>query len=97
MRRFLLAMSGILVTLAAFADDAAVPLKAGAGEEATSVTCGTCHTTNYIPMNSPFLTGEQWKAEVTKMRKAFGAPMDDDTAAEIIGYLSINYSAAKKP
>ncbi len=46
-------------------------------------------------MNSPFLTPEQWKAEVTKMRSAFGAPMDNDTAAAITAYLATNYAAPK--
>jgi hypothetical protein len=48
-------------------------------------------------MNSVFLTPDGWKAEVTKMRSAFGAPIDDETAAEITAYLASNYAVAKKP
>ena len=43
-----------------------------------------------------FLTPDAWKAEVTKMRKAFGGPIDDDTAAAIVKYLSANYAAPPK-
>jgi hypothetical protein len=48
-------------------------------------------------MNSPFLTAEAWKAEVAKMRSAFGAPIDDETAAEITAYLATNYAMPTKP
>ena len=73
-----------------------VPLKAGAGQDAVTATCGTCHTLNYIRMNSVFLSPDAWKAEVSKMRDAFGAPIDDDTAAAIVKYLSANYATQPK-
>jgi uncharacterized protein (DUF697 family) len=42
-------------------------------------------------MNSPFLDAAGWNAEVTKMIKAFGAPIDDADAKEIVDYLTKNY------
>ena len=39
---------------------------------------------------------EVWKAEVTKMRTAFGAPIDDDAANKIIAYLVANFGAPPK-
>lgn len=74
-----------------FADDAAVPLRPGAGQEVVEKICAGCHTLNYIRMNAPFLTEAQWKAEVAKMRQSFGAPMQDDEAAAILGYLAAQY------
>jgi hypothetical protein len=71
---------------------AAEALKPGAGADATVARCSGCHTSDYIVMNSPFLTPEGWTAEVAKMRAAFGAPIDDATAAEIAAYLAANYS-----
>jgi mono/diheme cytochrome c family protein len=71
--------------------EASVVLKPGPGLEATTVSCGVCHTLNYIKMNSVFLTGDAWKGEVTKMRSAFGAPIDDETAASIVSYLTAQY------
>jgi uncharacterized protein (DUF697 family) len=48
-------------------------------------------------MNSRFLTADAWRAEVTKMREAFGARIDEATAGAIIAYLAANYSVAGKP
>ena len=71
-------------------------LKPGPGLDAVTATCGVCHTPAYIQMNSPFLSTDAWKAEVAKMRDAFGAPIDDDTANTIVNYLSATYGAPPK-
>jgi predicted transcriptional regulator len=42
-------------------------------------------------MNSPFLNAAGWNAEVTKMIKAFGAPISDADAKAIAAYLAANY------
>jgi mono/diheme cytochrome c family protein len=74
----------------------AVTLKPGPGQNAATTSCAVCHTLNYIRMNSVFLTPDAWKAEVTKMREAYGAPIDDDTANTIVKYLSDTYAAQTK-
>jgi len=91
--RFLIA--ALLLAFPALADEP-VPLKQGLGLDVVTSSCATCHTLNYIRMNSVFLTPDVWKAEVTKMRTAFGAPIDDDSANTIIKYLSETYAAAPK-
>ena len=53
--------------------------------------CGACHSLVYIQMNSPFLNAAGWNAEVTKMIKAFGAPISDADAKDIAAYLAANY------
>ena len=85
----------LLLAVPALADEP-VPLKPGVGLDAVQASCGICHTLNYIRMNSVFLTPDTWKAEVTKMRTALGAPIDDDTANTIIKYLTANYAAQPK-
>ncbi len=95
MRMVGLALAALLLGRGALAAD--TPLKPAVGDEATTAVCSACHTPDYIIMNSAFLTPEAWKAEVTKMRTAFGAPIDDATAAEIIAYLAKNYAATPKP
>lgn len=85
----------LLIASPALAEEA-VPLKPGTGLDAVQASCGTCHTLNYIRMNSVFLTPDAWKAEVTKMRSALGAPIDDDTADTIVKYLSANYGVPAK-
>ena len=97
MKRLLIAAVGALVCGGALADDAPGPLKPGAGEDVASANCSVCHTSDYIVMNSTFLTQAGWTAEVTKMRTAFGAPIDDATAAQIVTYLATHYAVTPKP
>lgn len=89
-------LASLFAAAPAVAEDT-VTLKPGPELETVSTTCSVCHTLNYIRMNSPFLSPDGWKAEVTKMQKAFGAPYDDDTAAVIVKYLVANYGAPPKP
>jgi mono/diheme cytochrome c family protein len=93
----LIAVLGALVCRGALAADTPAPLTHGAGDDVASAYCSACHTSDYIVMNSMFLTPDGWKAEVTKMRTAFGAPIDDATAAEIISYLAAHYAVPVKP
>ena len=84
----LLALVGVFP---ARADEQAITLKPGPGQEITTATCAACHSLDYIPMNSTFLTPDGWKAEVAKMRQAYGAPITDDAADQITKYLSSSY------
>jgi len=86
----------IFVVLAAIASPALaaeqpITLKPAPGLDRVEANCGACHSLDYIPMNSPFLSAESWKAEVDKMIKAFGAPIDEADAKVIIEYLTRNY------
>jgi hypothetical protein len=38
--------------------------------------CGICHSADYINLQPPRMTLTQWTAEMTKMRNAYGAPLD---------------------
>jgi len=69
------------------------PPELGAGEGKAEVEgyCSTCHSTRYITMQPP-LPGAAWEAEVTKMRKTFGATIPDEAASKIIGYLQTHYT-----
>lgn len=96
MRLLRIAMLVVLVAHVARAEDGPVALKPGEGDQVASANCNVCHTSDYIVMNSMFLTADAWKAEVTKMRTAFGAPLDDATAAEIVAYLAANYAVPTK-
>ena len=42
-------------------------------------------------MNSSFLNRQGWEAEVNKMIKVFGAPIEAANAKIIIDYLAVNY------
>ena len=89
---------GIAATLAlipnlARAEEPAVHLKQAPGRDVIEGYCGACHSLDYIVMNSPFPSAALWDAEVTKMIKAFGAPIDDSDAKVIADYLKKNYGS----
>ena len=81
----------LLAAAPALAEEQPVQLKAGPGLEVVQTRCAACHSLDYVRMNSPFLTADGWKAEVTKMRTAFGAEIDDAEAATIVNYLAATY------
>ena len=89
MRTFVIVFAAALIALPAAAAD--VQLKKGPGLDKVEANCQACHTLAYIPMNSPFLNAAGWGVEVTKMIKAFGAPIDDGDAKAIAEYLAKNY------
>lgn len=90
MRAFAIAIVAALIVLPAAAE-APIQLKKGEGLDKVEGNCAACHTLAYIPMNSPFLNAGGWTAEVTKMIKAYGAPIDEADAKAIKEYLSKNY------
>lgn len=69
-----------------------IELKSGQGREIVVAFCGACHSLQYLPENG-FLNRQAWEAEVTKMVKAFGAPIEPADARVIIDYLSANYGS----
>jgi mono/diheme cytochrome c family protein len=73
------------------ADETDIVLKEGHGRDTVINNCGACHSLDYVQMNSPFLNAAGWEAEVTKMIKAYGAPVGDADAAMIVDYLKKNY------
>ena len=91
MRLVAAAVFAVLLGLPAAADEPVINLKPGPGLDKVEGNCGACHSLVYIQMNSPFLNAAGWNAEVTKMIKAFGAPISDDDAKAIADYLAKNY------
>ena len=80
-----------LMAVSAAAEEKPVQLKQAAGLDKVEASCGSCHSLDYIPMNSPFLNSAGWDAEVTKMINAFGAPISPGDAKIIGDYLKANY------
>ena len=92
--RALIAILALLAAgAAALAERQPVNLRSGPGLEQVEGNCGTCHSLDYIEMNSPFLNAAGWNAEVTKMIKAFGAPISEADAKAIADYLAKNYGS----
>ena len=84
----------------ALADESQIRLIEAPGRLLVSTSCITCHSLDYISMNSKFLDRKGWEAEVGKMVKVMGAPISSDDAAAIVDYLAKTYgrdAAASKP
>jgi mono/diheme cytochrome c family protein len=61
------------------------------GAAQVQANCVACHSLDYIQLNSRFLDRKGWEAEVTKMMKAFGAPVKKEDVPAIVDYLSKEY------
>src|SRR4029079_7697420 len=79
------------------AEEKPVELKKAPGLDKVEGNCSGCHSLDYIVMNSPFPNAALWDAEVTKMIKAFGAPISDGDAKVIADYLKANYGSSAAP
>jgi hypothetical protein len=55
--------------------------------EAVDRNCLLCHSTETI-LNQPALSRDVWKAEIDKMRTAFGAQISPDSDDAILAYLT---------
>lgn len=90
MRTIVIAFMASLLAATAGADEQVINLKQGPGLDKVENNCAACHSLSYIVMNS-YLNSAGWDAEVTKMIKALGAPIDDADAKAIADYLKKNY------
>ena len=91
--RTIIALLAVMLVTPTLADETTIALKKAPGLEAVEGHCAACHSLDYIPMNSPFPNAALWDAEVGKMIKAFGAPIDDADAKTIAEYLKKNYGS----
>jgi len=73
------------------ADETALHLKDGPAAVKVGAYCATCHSVDYVLMNSGFLKKAGWDAEVKKMIQKFGAPVPDEDVPAIVDYLTHNY------
>jgi mono/diheme cytochrome c family protein len=87
------ALAASMLVARADADESRVRLAVAAGSELVQARCAICHSLDYIPMNSPFLTRTGWEAEVRKMIKVMGAPIAEPEVAPIVDYLTAHYGA----
>lgn len=91
MRSIAIVVLYALMTVAATAAEKPVKLKQAFGVDRVEINCGLCHGLEYVEMNSRFPNAAMWDAEVVKMIKMFGAPIDEADAKVIADYLKKNY------
>jgi len=91
MNRILIAAILCLASGLALSAEDKYKLKEAPGVDKVRTNCTICHSNDYIQLNSPFLDRKGWDAEVTKMIKAFGAPIKPGDVSAIVDYLTKNY------
>ena len=89
-----LGLAGVHAAPVAYAlPDETAAFKPGANLETVQNNCTACHSADYInfqPRGEKFKK-DFWQAEVTKMIKVYGAPIDDADVGKIVDYLAATY------
>jgi sulfite dehydrogenase (cytochrome) subunit B len=73
--------------------DETAAFKPGPNLEVAQNNCTACHSADYIqtqPRGAKFKK-DFWQAEVTKMIKVYGAPIEDADVGKIVEYLTATY------
>lgn len=67
--------------------------KPGPNLETVQNNCTACHSADYVKTQpqGPKFKKDFWQAEVTKMIKVYGAPIDDADVGKIVDYLAATY------
>ena len=96
----LLALAGCLLLASAQAAPVSYTLpeetaafKPGPNLDVVKANCAACHSADYVqtqPRGEKFKK-DFWQAEVTKMIKVYGAPIDDADVPRIVEYLTATY------
>ncbi|WP_314951781.1 cytochrome c [Bradyrhizobium cosmicum] len=74
------------------APDEVAAFKPGPNLEVVQGNCTACHSSDYIATQPPMKDKKGfWQAEVTKMIKVYGAPIDDADIGKIVDYLAATY------
>jgi mono/diheme cytochrome c family protein len=73
--------------------DETAAFKPGPNLEIVQGNCGACHSADYIVTQpqGPAFKKAFWEAEVTKMIKVYGAPIDEADVPKIVDYLTQVY------
>lgn len=91
MRIFALVLLATAFAMPAAADEKPIQLKEAPGLDKVEGNCAGCHSLDYVVMNSPFPNAAVWDAEVSKMIKSFGAPIEEPDAKIVADYLKKQY------
>jgi sulfite dehydrogenase (cytochrome) subunit B len=72
--------------------DEVAAFRPGPNLEVIQGNCTACHSADYINTQPPMKNKRDfWQAEVTKMIKVYGAPIDDADVGKIVDYLAATY------
>lgn len=73
--------------------DETAAFKPGTNRDVVMNNCTACHSSDYIQTQprGPKFKKDFWTAEVNKMIKVYGAPIDEADIPKIVEYLTENY------
>jgi sulfite dehydrogenase (cytochrome) subunit B len=73
--------------------DETAAFKPGPNLEVVQNNCTACHSADYVSTQprGPKFQKDFWQAEVTKMIKVYGAPIDEADVGKIVDYLAATY------
>ena len=107
MKRSILALTGLVVLAVAGSSlvavnakpvsyklpDEVAAFKPGPNLEVVQNNCTACHSADYVKTQpqGPKFKKDFWQAEVTKMIKVYGAPIEDADVGKIVDYLAATY------
>jgi mono/diheme cytochrome c family protein len=74
-----------IVTVELPASDESFP--PGVGAEIANSQCQICHSAGMV-LTQPPLKKDEWRAEIVKMRSAYGAPIPEDQVEGLADYLN---------
>jgi sulfite dehydrogenase (cytochrome) subunit B len=71
----------------------AAAFKPGPNLEVVQANCTGCHSSDYVNTQPRNVKSKKdfWQAEVTKMIKVYGAPIEDADVPRIVDYLAATY------
>ena len=87
------ALLATALTRTSTADEGAFELKGGPDAAFVVSKCSICHSVDYIQMNAPFMKRAAWEAEVRKMVKVMGAPLEEADFSRVVDYLTQQYGS----
>ncbi|WP_409190427.1 cytochrome c [Bradyrhizobium sp. RDM4] len=72
--------------------DEVAAFKPGPNLEVVQGNCSACHSADYVNTQPPMKDKKGfWQAEVTKMIKVYGAPIQESDVGKIVDYLAATY------
>ncbi|MGO9356995.1 MAG: c-type cytochrome [Xanthobacteraceae bacterium] len=73
--------------------DETAAFRPGPNRDVMLANCAACHSSDFIATQpqGPRFKKEFWQAEVNKMIKVYGAPIDDADVGKIVDYLTATY------
>ena len=85
----------LLAIRAVHSEEQSVLLIDAPGRDVVESNCAACHSLDYPRTNAPFMGRKMWQAEVDKMIKVFGAPIQPSDATVIVDYLVQHYGTGE--